>query len=247
MSTVPEQGTFSIGEILSDSFSIFSKNFVPFAILTAILVVVPGIILNQLIYSAATTGNLTLVSAVGGIISAVLGYILQAAIVYGTFQTMLGQQVTLGEIVNRGLAVILPVIGVAILVGIGIGIGFLLLFIPGLILMTMWAVAIPVAVIERPGVTASISRSMALTQGNRWKIFALFVIYGVATLVVGLIFGGAALAGGAAGGNIVMTVVEMIFTGLLQMFLAVAVAVLYSALRNIKDGVGVSEIARVFD
>src|SRR5664279_2285545 len=53
-----------------------------------------------------------------------------------------------------------PVIGQLILVGIvaaiGIVIGFVLIIVPGLILITIWAVAAPVVVLERPGVLSLI-------------------------------------------------------------------------------------------
>ena len=55
-----------------------------------------------------------------------------------------------------------PLVGASILAGIGIGIGFILLIIPGLILLVIWAVVAPVIVIERPGVFAAFGRSREL-------------------------------------------------------------------------------------
>lgn len=56
------------------------------------------------------------------------------------------------------LQAVTPVLGqlilVAIAAGVGILIGFVLLIVPGLILATLWAVAAPVVVLERPGVCA---------------------------------------------------------------------------------------------
>ena len=37
-------------------------------------------------------------------------------------------------------------------------------------------VVIPVAVIERPGPVASLKRSVALTEGHRWKILGIFLL-----------------------------------------------------------------------
>ena len=70
-----------------------------------------------------------------------------------------------------------------------IGGSHLNLVIPGLVLSTIWWVAIPVAVVERPGTVASLRRSSELTKGVRWRIFGLFVAY----LLV--LFGGLSLVG----------------------------------------------------
>ncbi|MDA0338892.1 MAG: hypothetical protein O2910_03490 [Proteobacteria bacterium] len=249
MSTMPAGGTFSIGEVIAESFSILIKNLVPFLVLAIILVAIPGFILNRLTYSAGSLEAIQTLTIVGSLISGVLGYVLTAAIVYGAFQTMTGKTASLGEIVSRGLGVVLPVIGVALLVGIGTAIGTLLLVVPGIILMTMWAVAIPAAVLERPGVIASITRSAELTKGNRWQVFGLYVVYAVIALVIGLIFGGAAVAGsmGGGGGGLIFVIFSVLFTAALQAYFGVAVTVLYGKLRNIKDGVSVTEIAKIFD
>jgi hypothetical protein len=50
----------------------------------------------------------------------------------------------------RSVTPVLPLLGLAIIAGIGIAIGFVLLIIPRLILLTIWAVAAPVMVIEQP-------------------------------------------------------------------------------------------------
>ncbi len=47
----------------------------------------------------------------------------------------------------------------------------------------MLYVAVPVCVIEKQGVIASLSRSRALTKGYRWQIFGLFLL----VMVIGFI------------------------------------------------------------
>ena len=63
-----------------------------------------------------------------------------------------------------------PVLGQLILVGVvaavGIMAGFILLVIPGLILITLWSVAAPVVVLEHPGVFPALRRSRVLVRGN---------------------------------------------------------------------------------
>src|SRR6476469_9133759 len=68
------------------------------------------------------------------------------------------------------LQAVTPVLGqlivVALVAGIGVLIGFFLLVVPGLILLTVWSVAAPVVVLERPPGLAALGRSRELVRGN---------------------------------------------------------------------------------
>ena len=57
--------------------------------------------------------------------------------------------------------------GPGFLGGLAIGIGFVLLIVPGLFLLTIWALLAPVIVIERKGAMESFGRSRALVRGSR--------------------------------------------------------------------------------
>ena len=95
------------------------------------------------------------------------------------------------DLIDAAWPVVLPLIGVGIFAGICIGIGFLLFVIPGLILVTFWAVIAPVIVVERSGVFAALGRSRELVRGNGWQvfgvIFVVFIITGIASAILGAI------------------------------------------------------------
>ena len=76
------------------------------------------------------------------------------------------------------------VVGASILAGIAIVIGLILLIVPGLFLITIWAVIVPVIVIERSGALASFGRSRELVRGRGWHVFATLVLVYVILLVV---------------------------------------------------------------
>ena len=85
---------------------------------------------------------------------------------------------------------IAPLIGAGILAGIGIAIGLILLIVPGLFLLTIWAVIAPVIVIERTGVFGSFGRSQQLVKGNGWQVFGVILIIFLGTLIVSAILQG---------------------------------------------------------
>ncbi|HEY2440660.1 MAG TPA: hypothetical protein VGI07_10535 [Solirubrobacteraceae bacterium] len=123
--------------------------------------------------------------------------------------------------------VLLPLMGVSVLYAIGVAIGFVLLIIPGLILLVMWSVVAPVTVVERPGVLAAFARSRELVRGNGWAVFGVIVLLGLAVVVVSVAAGLAAASLGSVGG----AVIEWAVTAAVAPLAALSASVLYFTLR----------------
>jgi hypothetical protein len=64
----------------------------------------------------------------------------------------------------------------SILAGIAVGVGFVLLIVPGLILVTLWVLIVPVIVLENKGWAESFGRSRSLVRGHGWSVFGVIVI-----------------------------------------------------------------------
>jgi hypothetical protein len=132
-----------------------------------------------------------------------------------------------GELLRAATPVLGQLILVGIVAGIGILIGFVLIVVPGLILITIWSVAAPVVVLERPGVFAALGRSRELVRGNGWQVFGvIFVLFFLVIIVSSGIQIAADSAGTGAG--IVARVIVGILTGPIS---GLAAAVLYFDLR----------------
>jgi len=124
--------------------------------------------------------------------------------------------------------VLLALLGVSILFGVGVAIGFVLLIIPGLILLVMWSVVAPVTVLERPGVFAAFGRSRELVRGNGWAVFGVIVIVGVAVFAVSLAVGIAS----SGLGSLARAFVQWVVNAAIAPVSALSASVIYFSLRK---------------
>jgi len=76
-----------------------------------------------------------------------------------------------------------------ILASIAITIGFILLIVPGLVLLTWWLLIVPVIMLEGRSATESFGRSRELVRGNGWNVFGLIVLTVVILIVAGIVLG----------------------------------------------------------
>jgi hypothetical protein len=133
-----------------------------------------------------------------------------------------------GQLLQAATPVLGQLILVGIVAGIGIVVGFVLIIIPGLILITIWSVAAPVVVLEHPGVFAALRRSRELVRGSGWQVFGVILVLYILVAAVSLIIEGAAQSAGS-GIGIVVRVVIGVLTAPLS---ALAASVLYFELRG---------------
>jgi hypothetical protein len=137
---------------------------------------------------------------------------------------------SVGDLFSSVSPVVLPLIGASLVVGIGIALGLVLLIVPGLFLMTIWAVVAPVIVLERPGVFAALGRSRQLVEGNGWNVFGLIVIL----FLLMVVFVGLLSAIGAGVGAWLAAVLALIGSVLVAPVAGLSIAVLYFELREAK-------------
>lgn len=166
----------NIGSILARSFSILSGR--------------PGIFLALAFISILPAA---LVRSIGsgqrGLLPTLLiflfGMLVQGAFASAVYRIRSGDKdVTLAESISHGFSRALPLGCAVMLVAAGVALGAMLFLIPGLMLLCMWAVTIPVCAMEGLGPVESMKRSAYLTKGYRMKIFALIFITGFMSQLV---------------------------------------------------------------
>jgi len=139
---------------------------------------------------------------------------------------------SVGDLLDATWPVVLPLIGAGLLAGIAIGIGMLFLFVPGLILLTIWAVVAPVIVVERSGVIAAFGRSRQLVRGSGWQVFGVIFTVFLITAVVSLLLG--AIGAGISDGFVVRFVVNLISSSVTAPIGALAAATIYFGLLSLE-------------
>ena len=139
--------------------------------------------------AAVVAGLLSLAGVFGSLLGSVVelfaAFLLQATLIKAVQDVRDGRaDLSIGGTVSAATPYIWPVAAAAILAGIAITIGLILIIVPGLWLITIWAVIIPVIVIERTGALASFGRSRQLVRGHGWHVFGTLVLVFVILLVV---------------------------------------------------------------
>jgi hypothetical protein len=118
---------------------------------------------------------------VGAILAALISLVaifwLQAALVKAVEDVRDGRaDLSLGETFEAARAHLTPVLVAGVIAAIGIGIGFLLLIIPGIVLLTFWSVIVPSIVIEGKSAGESFGRSFDLVRDYFWRVLGVVVL-----------------------------------------------------------------------
>jgi hypothetical protein len=175
-------GPLDVGSVIRRVFDIYADQAPVLLPAAAVVFVITGILSAVLVAAAP---GLALVAV---IISLVATTLFTGMVVELVSDLQDGRR---DASVNGLLQAAMPVLGQLILVGIvaggGIVIGFVLLIVPGLILITIWSVAAPVVVLERPGVFAALARSRELVRGNGWQVFGVILVLDILVVIVGVL------------------------------------------------------------
>ncbi|MEX0620489.1 MAG: hypothetical protein WD181_02815 [Solirubrobacterales bacterium] len=126
--------------------------------------------------------------------------------------------------------VLAKLVWVTLMLAVGIAAGLLLLIVPGLIVLTLWIVAAPVTVIERPGVFESLARSRELVRGNGLRVFLFLLLLGLMIFLAATL--GALLAlpfGTGVAGSVIGT---FIVSAAVNPLTAIGPATLYNSLNR---------------
>lgn len=261
MATVTFDARLDIGRVISRMFSAIGANLLAFLMIATLLAGIPAVLVTTgtaylvllMLESPDYSPLIPFLPMAINLLAAVPAYILIGAVTHGSLVFFNGGRATFGESLGTGLRSAIPLVGLGFVSSVAMGFAFILLVIPGLLVATRWAVAAPAMVAESKGVFGSLERSKDLTEGSRWRVFALIAIYGVVSILVGM---AASLPLGALGGGSlnwtggispVAMAITFVSAVLNSVIASAGSASLYFELRTIKEGASSAELAAIFD
>jgi hypothetical protein len=144
--------------------------------------------------TAVLVALLSLIGIAGALIGAVISfaatYVVQASLIKAVQDVRDGRvDLDLSQTVRAAGPYILPVIGASILAGIGVTIGFILLIVPGFILLTYWCLIVPFIVLGGSGVFASFGNSWRTVRGYAWRVFGTYVLVFLILIAFAIVLG----------------------------------------------------------
>lgn len=256
---------FSVGSLISRTFSIFLANFAPFAFVV-FLATLPEIVLQ---IAGLSEGGATLFGFFFKIIA-------EAVIVGMVYQHLRGQKVNISSAFSPALGRTLSLLGIRFFTGIAIlGIVFIAVFsviavaaskstmliilagipialvasVGVIVLNARWVISVPACVLEQLPALQSMGRSRDLTEGYRGTIL-LFIsvlsILGIA-FVMALVFIGAIFAGFLGSTDTLPDIMGSLAGGLFALLFWIAGAIMYYDLRAMKEGVDLEHLTNIFD
>jgi hypothetical protein len=170
--------------VLTEAWYLYRRFAGHFLLISFVIYLVTGVLV-ALLSLAGTVGTI-----IGAIISFAATYVVQASLIKAVQDVRDGRvDLDLSQTVRAAGPYILPVIGASILAGIGITIGFILLIVPGLILLTYWCLIVPFIVLAGSGVIESFGNSMRTVRGYAWRVFGTYVLVFLILIAFGIVLG----------------------------------------------------------
>jgi hypothetical protein len=261
-----------VGETLSDSFLIYSRNVIPFTILTAVayspIFLGAGFLTREVAKDSSGAGGDALVTLVTLLLCIPIS---TAAITYGVFQEMRGRETSLGSCLSVGLSSLLPVLSVAFLQILIVFGAVIATFIPGILVIggiaaggTRSSVALSLMLVALlfslgfvPGlmlwlkyyiaVPAAVEERPGAVEALRRSAFLTAGqrgrIFGILLVLMVLNLGVNLGAALVPGaGPVLAPLLSLVMTGLF----ATTCAVIYYRLRSFHESIDVDQIASVF-
>ena len=253
---VPELRPRGIGEILDSAVVLYRARFTKL-MLVAATVVVPVQVLSAIVllsaqpdrFSFSVTGSVTpqydtssFATQFAALIVVALVNVLSTAVITAVCTRIIADAYigTNSQARDAARAVrprFFAIVGVSLIVLVSEGIGILLCLIGALFPLTLFAVAIPVLILEGVGVSTALGRSVTLTKAHAAHVLGLVLTAQllVAVLNGALVYGvslllrsGSSIVGAVIGQSLASTVAGVLTTP----FVATAIVVLYFDLRT---------------
>lgn len=173
----------SPGAIIGEAWRLYREHwqhFLPIALIVYLILGVVSLVLGFVL------------GALGAVIGALVGLIgvfwLQGALTEAVADVRDGRaDLSIGDTFRRVQPRLPAIIAAGIIAGLAIAIGLILLIVPGLFLMTIWSMIVPVIVLEGKSAGDSFGRSREIVRGNGWNVFGVIVLTILVVIAVAIV------------------------------------------------------------
>jgi hypothetical protein len=180
----------SVGDVLQEAWDLYRRFFWRFVLTAAVVYVVLDLIsaildraTDESIASAIIWGAIALTLSIVGV------FWMEGALVEAVNDVRDGRiDTTIGELYARTRPRLPALISAGVVATLGIVVGLILLIVPGLYLLTRWALIPAVIVIEKGRAGESFDRSWELTRGYGWTVFGSLLVAFLAYIVAQGVF-----------------------------------------------------------
>lgn len=247
-------GRFEVGRVIGETFSGIKRNWLVMAIIAggvaAASAILTVMVMRSLVdVTALQTNPIAIFSSAGYWGTLIVGLFLNSFSTSALLSAALDKEgADLPRAIAGGLRYFLPMFALTLLWTIGTTIGFMLLVVPGLMLITAWSVSAPALVAENTGVFGAFSRSQALTKGIRWNVFGALIVFAIIFYVI--VFAVQGLGGGSmaiySASMTTAFIIALATSILTSLFIPSFLAALYVETVNANGGGRQSELAEIF-
>jgi hypothetical protein len=171
--------------VLSEAWTLYKRHASHFLLISFAIYLAIAIVTALLSLALGSFG-----AVIGGLLSLFGTFLLQAALVKAVQDARDGRiDLDLRATINAALPFVGAVAIAGILASIAIGIGFVLIIVPGLILLTFLSLIVPEIVIGGARWSESFGRSWRTVRGYAWHVFGTYVVVFIIMIVAEFILG----------------------------------------------------------
>lgn len=269
----PRKLPLGVGGVITDSFAIFFHHIVVICLIGLVPMlfgqVLPGLALTYATGFAEPGSNPFGVTAI--ITSLTMGFLLLAVytlttaiLIQLTYDEQLGRRIRVRNYVRPALKAVPAILALSVAIALALLLSQALLMLfasaspylaivsfplqAGFLLWVLAALSVcaPAVVLEQAGLRG-LNRSAELTREYRWPIIGTLALTGVLIVLFYLVAGAVIMVFSMVTGGLVGAVLFGLLSTAGTSILVIAVTLIYTRLREIKDGVGLDQIATVFD
>jgi hypothetical protein len=206
--------------VLREAWELYKTYARHFLLISFLLYLVSSVIVAILTEFAGLSGTF-----VAWIVNLFFMFLLQTALVKAVQDVRDGRvDMDLRATLSAALPYVLPVAAASILASIAIAIGFVLIIVPGLILLTFLSLIVPSIVVGSSPPMQSFGRSWRLVRGHAWNVFGTYVLVFLILVLFQLVLG-AILA--ALPGALSSFISSVVAGTLISPFIALVVTLVY--------------------